>query len=100
MSEEQLSCDWCSALIPLHEEINIVRFEESEEEFAWEAVFCRDEHASLWVANPKAPVERPGRASDSSPGCLLALLLVLVLLLVLLGIGAITALRWLDFSGY
>lgn len=96
MPEIELVCDWCKEAIPPHKEINIDRYEGTEDEFMWEVVFCSNEHASLWVANPVAPVSQPpGKTTWGDRGCAVTFFGVLLIILVLSGIGAVASARWL-----
>ena len=77
-------------------EINIDRYEGTEGEFVWEVVFCSNEHASSWVANPTAPAtQAPGETMWSDRGCAVAFFGVLLIILLLTGVGAVVSARWL-----
>lgn len=96
MREIELICDWCKEVIPSHKEVNIDRYEGSEDEFQWEAVFCSNEHASLWVASPVEPISQlPTEITWGDRGCAITFFGLLLIFLVLCGIGAVVAARWL-----
>lgn len=89
-------CDWCKTTIPAGSEINIDRYEGTETEFAWEAFFCSNEHASMWVANPVEPIAQTSADSTWGDRAIGVFLLGVVLtFLALFVVGAVVSVRWL-----
>lgn len=96
MAEFEAVCDWCQQKIPAGSQVNIDRYEGSEDEFSWDAYFCSNEHASLWVANPVEPIAQTPAETTWGDRFLDAFFVgMLVTILALFVIGAVVSVRWL-----
>lgn len=96
VSQFRAVCDWCKTAIPAGSEINIDRYEGAEDEFSWEAFFCSNEHASMWVANPVEPIAQTPAESTWGDRAIGAFLLgMLLTFLVLFAVGAVVSVHWL-----
>ena len=96
MAQFQAVCDWCETTIPAGSEINIERCEATEDELSWEAFFCSNQHASLWVADPVEPIAQTPVEPTWGDRVLDTFLLgILMAIFVLFVVGAVVSLHWL-----
>jgi hypothetical protein len=95
MAQFEAVCDWCQKTVPSGTEIAIERSEGTEDEFSWEAFFCSNDHASLWVASPVEPIPQTTGAMTWGERALDTVLpVILMAILVLFSIGAVVSARW------
>lgn len=87
------TCVWCKNEINAGDEVWIERMIPDEPEYS--AVFCGDEHASLWVAKPFDPAPEGYDDTWQDTVFVVGCLSVLALICILTAVGAVESIGWL-----